>query len=238
MESRETPPSIPNLRRQRPSVDYIDNHLPDRHEAFRSHGSQYNPDLGCYVPAPVLTVAVDDSSGPVDLHCSPVSDGDDQSEDSEEESPLARGLPPAIKVMKFWGIIFEDSLKKFKSDYPAPKGRSETDFDIRNAADWDTVYSKLQLAREAYDGTKKGFWGRIKNTNRKVADHAAGITRVAKFIPEGSYTSPVRAAVDVLLDVSLPQRSKDKESLAMRVLTKCEGPQCVGGGSKSNYPEF
>lgn len=202
MES-PVPPSIPSLRRQRPSVDYIDNHLPERHEAFRNHGAQYNPDEGCYVPAPISTIAMNDRAGPVELHCRPVSDGDGHSDDSKEESPLARGLPPETAAMKFWGLIFDDALKRFKNDYPAPKRRSETAFDIRNAAGWDAVYSKLQLAREAYDGTKKGFLGHMKNTSRKISDHAAGITRVAKLIPEGSYTSPVRAAVDVLLDVSL-----------------------------------
>lgn len=204
---------MPSLRRQRPSVDYIDNRLPDRHEAFTNHGARYNPDLGCYTPTPILTVAVHNGPGPVVLHDSPVSDSDGPSEDSDGESPSPRRLPPEVTAMSFWSLIFDDSLKSFKSEHLAPKGRSQTNFDIRNAASWDDVYSKLQLAREAYDGTKKGFWGRVKSTNRKIADHAAGASRLAKFIPEGTYTSPVRAAVEVLTDVSLPQQSKDIEHL-------------------------
>ena len=107
--------------------------------------------------------------------------------------------------MKFWSLIFDTALRDFKTEKELPKGRAEI-YDIRNTASWDAVYARLQLAREAYDGTKKGFWGRANKTRRRMADQAGPIRGLTKFIPDGTYTSPVRAAVEVLIDVrpSLP----------------------------------
>ena len=107
--------------------------------------------------------------------------------------------------MKFWRLIFDAALGDFKTENKFPEGRAEI-YDIRNTANWDAVYARLQLAREAYDSTKKGFWGRSKKMRRSIADHAGPIRGLTKFIPDGTYTSPVRAAVEVLIDVrpSLP----------------------------------
>jgi hypothetical protein len=109
---------------------------------------------------------------------------------------------PRLGAMEFWNFIFDDALTSFKSQHPEPKWRSESAYNIRNATNWDAVYSQLQLARESYDGTKKGFWGRVKGFTRQVADNAAPAGQLVRLIPDNNYVSPVRAAMQVLLDVS------------------------------------
>jgi hypothetical protein len=120
--------------------------------------------------------------------------------DNGEEPPVPRPLAPQAAAMKFWGFIFDDALEDFKAEHEQPKGRPEM-YDIRCTTDWEAIYERLQLAREAFDGTKRNFWGRAKKTRRRIADYAGPVRGLAKFIPDGTYTSPVRAAVEVLLDV-------------------------------------
>lgn len=74
-------------------------------------------------------------------------------------------------------------------------------YEIRAKRNWEDIYSQLQKAREAYDGTR-GFWGRMKRGSRTVADHSATTKQVVKLVPENEYVSPVLAVVEVLVDVS------------------------------------
>ena len=64
------------------------------------------------------------------------------------------------------------------------------------------MYSQLQTARESYDGTKKGFWGRFQRGFRRVADNSDPARQLFRLVPDVDYVSPVLAAVEVLLDVS------------------------------------
>jgi hypothetical protein len=192
MESMPTSTSVPSIHLQPPSVDFIDNHLPDHHEAFRNPLARYDSALQRYIPIPTNVVMQD---GPAPLRLK--GGGDEGGGKSGNEQSA-----PRVGAMAFWNSIFDDALTSFKSQHSEPKGRSESAYNIRNATNWDAVYLQLQLAREFYDGTKKGFGGRVKRFTRQVADHAAPAGQLARLIPDIDYASPVRAAVGVLLDVS------------------------------------
>lgn len=193
MDTESTPRAIPILSLQPPSVDFIDNHLSKYHEAFRSHSARYDPSLKRYVPiSPIMTSNITPAASI--RHYG--SEGNDTNQSMIVADPSAVG-----EVMKFWAALYNDSLSEFKARFPEPKGRTQSPYNIRNAVDWNAIYLQLQLARETYDGNKKGFWGNVKRASRGVADHAASATRLAKFVPEGELTTPIRAAVEVLLDV-------------------------------------
>ncbi|EFX02414.1 hypothetical protein CMQ_2463 [Grosmannia clavigera kw1407] len=161
--------------------------MPYYHEAFNNSSARYDKTLGRYVPASIAMVKQT-------VQCRSEAD------ERVDQFQLARPLLGSSVLMRFWNNIFTDSLHKFNSQYSEPRGRADSDYAIRNADDWEGVYSKLQLAREKYDSKAKGCRGSFKRFTRKVADQAGSAARLAKFIPEGTCTTPVKAAVEVLLD--------------------------------------
>ncbi|KAF7556378.1 hypothetical protein G7Z17_g1417 [Cylindrodendrum hubeiense] len=84
-----------------------------------------------------------------------------------------------------------------------PKGRSKTEFSIRNEDDWDAIYEKLEQARTKYqnEGGKVGW---LRKVRRKAADHVAPGAEIAKnvgkLVPDNPYSTPIAGAVQVLLD--------------------------------------
>jgi len=207
---------IPKIHLQPPSVDFIDNQLPGYHDAFRNLQARFDTAAQRYVPTSdgdngentAIASVSPLNSAPAPLlrrqNCySDTSDEDNTSDDSDnggENSLAPRPLPAQAVAMKFWGFLFDDALETFKRRHEQPKERPEI-YDIRRTTNWEAVYARLQLARKAYDGTKGDFGDRPKRMRRKIGDYAGTLRGLAKFIPDGTYTSPVRAAVEVLLDV-------------------------------------
>ena len=202
MDKNSSPDPIPSLHLQPASVDFIDNHLPKYHEGFRNIPARYDPTIRRYLPMSPFMASHDSSAGLMLQYDSVAGDNDNEQDEPGQPSESLTVYAPVTKAMEFWIAIYDPSIKTFTTKYPEPKGELRTVYSIRHAENWEMVYSQLQLAREAYDGTKKGAWGRrMKNASRSVADRAGSVARVAKFIPEGSFTTPIRASVEVLLDV-------------------------------------
>ena len=108
------------------------------------------------------------------------------------------------KAMQFWNNIFLKALAKFNSTTVEPKGRSKTQYSIRDKNDWDSLYGTLELARDEYQKAG-GPVGWLRKTRRKAADNIAplaGATELASNLnPNNPYSTPVLGAVGVLLDV-------------------------------------
>jgi len=108
--------------------------------------------------------------------------------------------------MAFWNKIFAQSMARFKALHPSEsedRVKSGVRYSIRSETTWEGVYAQLQKAREAYDGDKRGFWGKYQKPKRWLIDNSSPVLEKGiKFVPSGDYTSPVVAAVQVLLDVS------------------------------------
>jgi hypothetical protein len=226
--------TIPKIHLQPPSVDFIDTQLPRYHEAFRNTQAHFDLTVGRYVASDGNTHNNDGDDDDHDdnnstnmmvasaLVPNPASaplpprhghlnstDSDSTSDDSDNGpggSLAPRQLPPKATAMKFWSFIFNGALRKFKEEHGQPERRPDM-YDIRNTANWDAVYERLQQASKVYDGTTKGFWGRSKRARRRVTDYASPARGLVKFVPEGTFTSPVRAAIEVLLDVGCHSRS-------------------------------
>lgn len=194
--------TFPKVLLQPLSVDFIDNHLPQYHEAFKNPQARYDLASRQYVPM-LPVVEMQPRSPPTKL--------------KEEQVPEPRKLQPATEAMRFWTFIFEDSMKKFASRYtdePKHPTKDGYNYSIRGKKNWEDTYAQLQKARESYDG-KKGFWGRVKKGFRKAADHSDTAKQVIKLVPDNEYVSPVLAVVEVLLDVSLPKSlPRNSESLS------------------------
>jgi hypothetical protein len=165
------------------SVGFIANQLPNQHDAFKTSQGQYDPVSQKYV--------------------APVSSGLTGSLPEDDLSKSRERLVPMRRPERPWDLIFTQSMQRFLDRYPIePKARSGSGLSIRNEANWDSIYEKLQKARERYDGANKGFRGRAQRGHRKLADQNASLRQLAKFVPNDPFTSPVLAAVEVLVDVS------------------------------------
>lgn len=189
--------AIPGISLQPPTVDFIENRLPHYHQAFADTPVRFDPALGRFVP--VLADAASPSEpaplAPGDGH----KGGHYDTIDGLGQFPRARPLPPGTSAMGFWASIFEETVVRFRSRYEEPKGQSQSRYNIRTAMDWEGVYSRLQAAREAYDGTKKDLRGRHKTAAHR---DAAAARQSVRLIPDNDFTSPVRAAVEVVIEVS------------------------------------
>ncbi|KAK4185102.1 hypothetical protein QBC35DRAFT_29935 [Podospora australis] len=176
--------SIPELHRQPASVDFIDNCLPYYHDAFRNQPVRYDQAVQQYVPN------TQPPRIPLPALALPPPDG---------EQPA----PTAIEAMRFWSFIFADAMKTFNEQSGTePADRHVFNCSIRTQKGWDGVYSQLQKARERYDGTKQGFWGRCKRGARKLVDQSASVKQAVRFVPDVEYVSPVLATVEVVLEAA------------------------------------
>ncbi|KAE9374967.1 hypothetical protein N431DRAFT_482072 [Stipitochalara longipes BDJ] len=174
---------IPSLYLQPLSVDFIDSRLSDFHDAFKNSQSQYDHASGHYIPTKMQA----------------------PSPAAEAEADEAEHALPVTARMAFWAKIFPQCMEEFKDDHPKEPNRrlKGVDYSIRDKTNWEDIYSRLQEAREFYDGDKRGFWGRYEKGKRWVIDHSGPLLQQGiKFVPKLDYTSPVVAAVQVFLDAA------------------------------------
>lgn len=195
--------SMPRTERPPMSVQFIDDDLKDLHNALKHPLSAYDTQAGRYVAASSrFGLASRETYGP-NITDTIMEDG--------SSSEQTQALVPATTPMTFWDSIFQVSLDRFKALWPdEPQGREKSgyDYSIRRKATWEDIYAQLQKAREFYDGDTKGLWGRhaksYNKTRRSIIDHTVPIARQAvRFVPEMDYTTPVVAAVQVIVDVNI-----------------------------------
>lgn len=199
------PPSNSTPRTEHPpmSVQFIDDDLKDLHNALKHPLSAYDTHSRRYV-------AVSSRSGlPSGEELAPhLTETITEDESSFEQN---QALVPATTPMTFWDSIFQVSLDRFRTLWPdEPQGREKSGFNysIRQKLTWEDIYDQLQKAREFYDGDTKGLWGRHAKSytkkRRSFIDHTAPVARQAvRFVPQMDYTTPVVAAVQVIVDVNI-----------------------------------
>lgn len=173
----------PNIPKQPPSVDFIDIRMPDYHHSFEQDLCRFEPEEGKYEPRGQLSIVA-----------------------KHGILPPPRQVPAAVSSMKFWESILPNAMDKLRdsTQTPEPKALAGSDSSIRFASTWDEVIGKLEKAQLRYDGTKQGLLDRLKYRSRKVMDYTDGVHRIVKVVPDTDIVSPVLAAVNVLLDVCLP----------------------------------
>lgn len=185
---------IPNVLLQPPSVDFIQNRLPSIDPAFeRLQSLQYDQSLTRFVPTASDTAVVP----------WPQPSSQDVSWGRPSQRLPVRELVPAVSVMAFWDKIMGQAMAKLETDKVPKKLVGNVEYAIRGLYSWREIYEKLQSAREKFDGTKSKFLGRFKKTYRYLADKSDDAARLVSALPDSTYVSPVKTALEVLLDVSL-----------------------------------
>ncbi|CZR67109.1 uncharacterized protein PAC_17008 [Phialocephala subalpina] len=202
------PPPIPSVLNQPPSVDFIENQLPQVHDGFKNLPIRYDPVLKRFVLDPQAATMPPGRRQPGALSGGPPQ------QSSLQQGPLpptnktlfmpARELLPALRAMSFWNKILDDAMKKFtEGNTTVPKKLVEkSEYGIRGLKSWDDIHAKLQQAREKFDGDKSQFLGGVKKVYRYLIDKNDVARQALTAVPDIEYVSPVKAAVEVLLDVS------------------------------------
>ncbi|KKP02479.1 hypothetical protein THAR02_05434 [Trichoderma harzianum] len=184
--------SIPPVHLQPPSVDYIDNRLPEHHGVFKNPNSHYDHTVQKYVR---------DESGKDGKSVVGNQDKDQTPSQLSQTSHLGDIGDPE----KFWGLVFPEAITAFTTKYPTePDGLEKLGYRIRNQTTWKGINAQLHRAREVYDGAQVNFQGRCKRALRKLGDSAIEPTsNVVNLVPNIEYISPVLGAVQLLLNFNL-----------------------------------
>jgi len=214
-------PGRRNILQQPPSVDFIENRLPAIHSAFEDLPIQYDPVAGRFIPSQEAVdmplhrqqhrLAAADATadaavrGPLPASMAPNGRGDVQVASAPRQLP-ARPLPPGTEAMKFWGKILDEAMILHReNNQTEPKVLLKKPvFSIRGQGSWGEIYQRLQDARVEFDGTKSKFWGRVKKGYRQAADKTnnAYVDTALQLIPDHDMVSPVKAALEVIVEVS------------------------------------
>jgi hypothetical protein len=181
---------------QPPSIEFIENRLARLHPEFGGFPLRYDKIQKRFVPDYKAVVMSQRTGLP----------GDHSRTHGTKTSNLSlddRVLPPPVYAMKFWALLLEKSMEKLKVNCPQEPERLQKrqEYSIRTQRTWKDVYGRLQLARTQYDGSKSGLLGRMQRTYRKLADQSATLDQTLGMAPDIEYISPVKATVQVLLEV-------------------------------------
>lgn len=180
-------PCIPDLARQPPAVDFIDNRLPDYHPIFANPPAKYDLVSGQYIRIP-----------PPD----PMQGGALPPTSTSPTEILRRPELKAVKAMGFWKDVFNDAKRQFIAENPDLKGRySKSPHNIRGKKTWTEVYTELDKTRADYV-KRQGIQGWFKMMWRETADHIEPAILLVEAVPQNEYVTPVLGAVKFLLQVS------------------------------------
>ena len=201
MSSTANTSRIPNLNRQPPSVDFIENRIYTYHPAFSMPPSQYDPDsdmfVVCYPPATSQSRLMATHGMQVaSLPGHQMAAGADV---TIQPRPLAK----TSESLKFWDSLFDQAMSKFKETHAKePAEVIEKKCGIRGKKDWASMFDQLKAVRDEYSRVDDTFKTRSKQAYRKFADQVAPPLRgVVGFVPNNDYTTPISGTIKLLLEV-------------------------------------
>ncbi|KAI0427785.1 hypothetical protein F5Y09DRAFT_350194 [Xylaria sp. FL1042] len=175
--------TLPRFYLQPVAVDFVDKRLPRLHPAFAQHRYKYNSKLDRYICNSVHS--------PTNM---PIE------EDKPHVKPPKTLSPPEIILsMRFWDTVFSDAMKRLQESYEEPKGRRDTVYNIRDLKSWDEVYYQLESCRERYLDDH-GWTNKVKRGWRTFSENIGPVQETWNLVPDVDYLTPIRGAVDFLLD--------------------------------------
>ncbi|KAL4862331.1 hypothetical protein BDV12DRAFT_190492 [Aspergillus spectabilis] len=200
---------MPKISRQPPSVDFIDNRLPKHHRMFQNPPIHYDPSVDRYVSNSNAMAPKATGGG-----SAKVSTSKNTATDPYELPP--RPAYTDIKAMKFWNGAFPAAMDELRTRTQPPKKKAE--YNIRDKADWDSVFDILEAARDQYC-TARGPVGWLRKVRRRGADKISPVAETARTIstmsPNTPFSTPVLGAIVVILDWQAIKTSSDVRERAL-----------------------
>ncbi|KAK4100793.1 hypothetical protein N658DRAFT_82858 [Parathielavia hyrcaniae] len=198
--------SIPSVSQQPPSVDFIQNRLPQTLDVLKGAAVYYNPQSNRFEPLQAGVAAMPPPSTEEKAH--PEQQKDDASTKREMASKKnvelpVRELVPAVEAMVFWNAILPPAMTQFvAANHPEPEklAKKQQQFSIRAKTEWRDIHEKLQSAQDVFNGTNKPIQSWWKRTYRKAADQTDSFQDVIGQLPDdGTYISVVKFVLGLLL---------------------------------------
>lgn len=183
---------IPNILLQPPSVDFIHRRLPAIHPAFEGFETlKYDHTSDRFVSTEPAMASTQKSKA------EPSSAG-------QKSTIPVRRLVPAVSAMEFWNKILVKAMAEFvaKNTVPPKKLEDKPQYAIRDLKSWVEIHQRFQDAKEVYDGKNSKVSSIKKRIYRYVADNSDVLKIITALIPDGTYITPVKTALQGIIDVS------------------------------------
>ncbi|CVL03057.1 uncharacterized protein FPRN_00134 [Fusarium proliferatum] len=173
------------IRRQ-PCLEFIDERLPEFHEAFANPDVQFSTSRGRFEP---MTHNQDPAPGsqPPKEHELPDILPEDTSEDSDRRP--------------FWEEMLPEAMEELKSSRDEPKRLAGTTRSIRGLKGWVDIVNVLEKARANYYDYS-GFIGFWKRSAHKMADNVDDGKRLLSLLPNTDYSSVIHCVFDIVFDAA------------------------------------
>lgn len=180
--------SLQTFRLISPAVDFIENRMPQYHEAFDTRGFRYSPDQNQFV-ALATSTAMSRSANLLSA--------------SQISSPPARPSPSSINDMSFWSEVLPQAMKRLNEE-PLPKGGYHSEWGIRHSSTWHDIQAKLDIARREYEFRHSPeLIGKLRRKLREGSDQViVPLQQGVQLIPNMDMTSPVIGVMKLVLGVS------------------------------------
>jgi hypothetical protein len=201
----------PDLQRQSPAVDFIENSLDKYHPAFSTPPSRYDPYLGGFV----LRDSTDVSSTSL-AHAMAVA-VHDGGHSPVPESALAaathlnivpRPTPQKVDALEFWDTLFPQAMAQLLKAHPhEPENLLKSGYRIRDKKTWTEVFDQVEAAQNHGSKVDNKFKVGFRKVYRKFGEHAAEpLNRMTKLVPAGGdmgalAVTPIIGCVQILLEV-------------------------------------
>ncbi|KAL6918441.1 hypothetical protein FSST1_009936 [Fusarium sambucinum] len=163
-------------------VDFIENRLPEYHQAFDSSKVRYNESQGQFV------AIIPTSSQSLVVPSAFTHTG-------------ARPAPTCVADMQFWEDVFAVAMKRLNNGSKVNCKR-DSKWDIRHLCKWDEIQTRLQEAKDDYDfkNSSKSF-GKVRRTVRKVLDSQHVIPQqIGKVVPNSDIAGPIVGVINLMVD--------------------------------------
>lgn len=200
---------IPSLQLQPPTVDFIDNRLPDYHPLFKDPPVHYDTTTRQYVPnaiqSPVPRSHAVQQHQNFPYHTNTLSHQASPSGTGnvvyDATGGGARPTWTDVKSMHLLNQLLPKALAHFKMATPEPTDQANSTYSIRSLSDWDAIHKKLLESQSAYQE------GRFAKARRRVADKvrpvAGGSRSFTAVVPDTLVSTPIVGIIQVVLEVCI-----------------------------------
>lgn len=182
-QSDPPPHPLPPFRLYAPEVDFIENRLPEYHEAFIPSKIRYDAGKRQFVglvPGQSQNLIIPNASPP----------------------SQPRPVPGAVVDMKFWDELFPNAMEYLNSESTV-QSKHDGEWGIRNLSKWQDVQAKLEKARQVYDFENSSQnVGKVRRKVRSLMDsHHAIVQQAVKVVPNSDIATPIVGVINIIVDV-------------------------------------
>ncbi|CCT61542.1 uncharacterized protein FFUJ_01979 [Fusarium fujikuroi IMI 58289] len=173
-------------RRRQPCLEFIEERLPEFHEAFANRDVRFSIARGRFEPMKHNQDPATGSQPPKD-HELPDILPEDNLGDSDRRP--------------FWEEMLPEAMEELKSSRDEPKRLAGTTRSIRGLKGWVDIVNGLEKARANYYDYS-GFIGFWKRSAHKMADNVDDGKRLLSLLPNTDYSSVIHCVFDIVFDAA------------------------------------